>query len=80
MRPEPGSVWTRSREHARVVPKEISDLFARCIRDTYLYQGTPSDADLQTLAFAYWVTPSTLLRKFTELAHQRREEAQAVSA
>lgn len=31
---EPGQVWTRSKEHARVVSQEISDLFAKCIRDS----------------------------------------------
>lgn len=77
---EPGLVWTRSREHARIVPKEISDLFARCIRDTYLYLDTPSDADVYTLAVAYGITPATLLEQLAELAHQRREEDKAVAS
>ncbi len=67
------TAFTRSRAHARLIPAEVSDLFARCITDCWNQVAEPTDDELHRLATYYGITPRTMAELITRLAQDRRD-------
>jgi pyridoxine/pyridoxamine 5'-phosphate oxidase len=68
------------RMHRRLVPRDVSELFTRCIRDAHDNPGSePTAAELRTLTDWYGLPPRRMLRLIGDLADDRKLIARAAS-
>lgn len=70
---EPGYAWTRSREHARVVPQWVSDLFGEVIRRLVDDGLRPTEGACVELSTWYGLTPVGLRSAIVKAAEAIRE-------